>query len=546
MKKDTKQPAGAQSEDSTVQPEQEPAGQQAGEAEPDTNRESSSEIASGESAQTDTTEPSADESADAALPPQPAPSEEPDPEDPDQPEDEEEYGDPEDFEDEEEEFWEEDAPLSLSERLFSLSTSLLRWIVLVAVLLVLILGGTFFSMYRNVSLDNLPQYDVSWAGQSLEVAGYNWSVPVMGFLHRDFSKKAGSTHQTLDTVTESHPELELPEYTTARLTIQDASGETLFEGDEAAYDAFHFSENGSYTAVLTVSSPDSTGAQGTYTYQFDFQLEAQPQLVLSDTGVAQGSVIGVRLEGVLGDVAPALTTDLAELPFTLYQGDWVAFVPVDYNQLAGSYDISATVNGQTVTQTVQVYGRQRRELDTYTIDGTAAIPYVGALPKSMDFLWEINDPDIYWDGSFIQPVEGKIVRDYAVLEYTDRLDPTDPLNAAIPLDQIAAYNAAITPRRSINVTLATTSGSPVVAPAAGRVVYAQTNGSLGRVVVIEHGCGVKSLFYLLGRRDVDEGDFVTQGQQIGTTQGHVICEMRVGDIPVNPWDAWRGAGGLFF
>ena len=45
---------------------------------------------------------------------------------------------------------------------------------------------------------------------------------------------------------------------------------------------------------------------------------------------------------------------------------------------------------------------------------------------------------------------------------------------------------------------------------------------------------------------VDEGDFVTQGQQIGTTQGHVICEMRVGDIPVNPWDAWRGAGGLFF
>ena len=221
-------------------------------------------------------------------------------------------------------------------------------------------------------------------------------------------------------------------------------------------------------------------------------------------------------------------------------------MPVDYNQMAGSYDISATVNGQTVTETVQVYGRQRRELDTYTIDGTSAIPYVGALPGNMDFLWGINDPDIYWDGPFIQPVQGKILRDYAVLEYTDRLDPTDPLNAAIPLDQIAAYNANIAPRRSINVTMATTTGSPVVAPAAGRVVYAQTNGSLGRVVVIEHGCGVKSLFYLLGRRDVDEGDFVTQGQQIGTTQGHVICEMRVGDIPVNPWDAWRGAGGLFF
>ena len=461
------------------------------------------------------------------------------------------YGSDEDeYEEElyEEEDWEdEDAPLSLGARLFSASTSLLRWIVLVAVLLALILGGTFFSMYRSVSLNSLPQYDVSWAGQTLEASGYDWSVPVMGFLHRDFSKKPGSNWQDLEPVSESHPSLELPEYTTALLTIENEVGETLFEGDTTAYNEFHFSENGAYSVTLTVTSPETTGAaQGSYTYQFNFQLEAQPRLVLSATGVAQGSVIGVRLEGVLGDMVPSLTTELAELPFTLYQGEWGAFVPVDYNQMAGSYDISATVNGQTVTETVQVYGRQRRELDTYTIDGTSAIPYVGALPGNMDFLWEINDPDIYWDGPFIQPVQGKILRDYAVLEYTDRLDPTDPLNAAIPLDQIAAYNANIAPRRSINVTLETTSGSAVVAPAAGRVVYAQTNGSLGRVVVIEHGCGVKSLFYLLGRRDVDEGDFVTQGQQIGTTQGHVICEMRVGDIPVNPWDAWRGAGGLFF
>ena len=301
------------------------------------------------------------------------------------------YGSDEDeYEEElyEEEDWEdEDAPLSLGARLFSASTSLLRWIVLVAVLLALILGGTFFSMYRSVSLNSLPQYDVSWAGQTLEAAGYDWSVPVMGFLHRDFSKKPGSSWQDLEPVSESHPSLELPEYTTALLTIENEVGETLFEGDTTAYNEFHFSENGAYSVTLTVTSPETTGAaQGSYTYQFNFQLEAQPRLVLSATGVAQGSVIGVRLEGVLGDMAPSLTTELAELPFTLYQGEWGAFVPVDYNQMAGSYDISATVNGQTVTETVQVYGRQRRELDTYTIDGTSAIPYVGALPGNMDFL----------------------------------------------------------------------------------------------------------------------------------------------------------------
>ena len=93
-----------------------------------------------------------------------------------EPAEDEEAFDPEDGEyfDEEEYDWEEDEPLSFGARLFSASTSLLRWIVLVAVLLALILGGTFFSMYRSVSLSSLPQYEVSWAGQTLESAGYDW------------------------------------------------------------------------------------------------------------------------------------------------------------------------------------------------------------------------------------------------------------------------------------------------------------------------------------------------------------------------------------
>ncbi len=446
---------------------------------------------------------------------------------------------------------EEEPRRSIGARLFSASASLLRWIVLVAVLLALLVGGALFTLYRGVSVEDLPQYTVTWAGQTLEASGYDWAVPVTGrFLDRHFHKPVSDTPQTLELVEESHPQLVLPEYTSAQMTITDADGNTLFEGSAADYADFSFDQNGTYTVTLTLTRTPAEGesrqAEGSYTYHFTFPMQAKPTLTLSAQGVAQGSVIGVRLTGVLGDLPPTLTSELAQLPFTQYQGEWIAFLPVDYNQMAGEYEVSATVNGQTVTETVNVYGRQRRELDTYTIDGTSAIPYVGRLPDNMDFLWEINDPDIYWTGSFIQPVQGKIARDYAVLEYTDRLDPADPLNAAIPPELIADYNANIAPRRSINVTLTTPVGSEVVAPAAGRVVYAATNGSLGRVVVIEHGCGVKSLFYLLGRRDVDEGDFVTQGQQIGTTQGHVICEMRVGDIPVNPWDAWRGSGGLFF
>lgn len=450
------------------------------------------------------------------------------------------------------ETWEEaEESTGFKGRFFSASTSLAKWLILVLILLTLLLAGSLFTLYQSVSMDDLPKYTVAWAGQPLEISGYDWSVPVAGrWLDRNFKKPASSQPQTLELVEESHPQLSLPEYVSTHMEILDETGALVFEGNHTDYNDFSFSENGSYTATLTVGSIPSQDKtrqiEGSYTYSFGFELQAKPTLSLSSNAVAQGSIIGVRLSGLLGDVPPTLTTELADIPFTYHQGSWVAYIPVDYNQMAGDYEITASLNQQTVTETVRVYGRQRRELDSHTLDGTAAVPYVGKTPKDMTYLWEINDPDVYWTDSFIQPIQGRIIRDYAVLEYIDRLDPNDPLLALVPPELIAAYNVNIAPRRSINVTLATRSGTPVVAPAAGRVVYAASNGGLGRVVAIEHGCGVKSLFYLLGRRDVDEGDFVTQGQQIGAAQSHIICEMRVGDIPVNPWDAWRGSGGLFF
>lgn len=429
---------------------------------------------------------------------------------------------------------------------------MLRWLVLVCITLAILLGISFATLYQSVSEDDLPQYQVSWADQQLQASGYDWSISTTGkWIKHRFHKAESDEPQQLELVEESHPQLMLPEYTDATLTICDENGEMLFEGNQVEYDAFAFSQNGIYQVTLKVEPSQHSGeilqAQGAYTYAFQFELKAKPTLTLSDERVPQGSAIGVKVTGALGEIAPTLTTDLADAIFTQYKGDWVAFLPVKYNQLAGEYEISATVNGQTVTQTVKVYGRHTKELETYTANGTANVPYVGSLSKSVNYLWEINDPDVYWEESFIQPVQGKVLRDYAVLEYIDRLDASDPnLQLALTPEMIAEYNASIRPRRSVNVTLSTRSGSALVAPASGRIVYAGQLSGAGKTIVIEHGCGLKSLFYTLARVDVSEGDFVVQGQQIGTVQSRVICEMRLYDTPINPWEAWRGSGGLFF
>ena len=69
------------------------------------------------------------------------------------------------------------------------------------------------------------------------------------------------------------------------------------------------------------------------------------------------------------------------------------------------------------------------------------------------------------------------------------------------------------------VDYAAPNGSPVVAPAAGRVtlVGRVSDGFRlnGNTIGVDHGQGVVSVFIHLSRIDVREGDFVQAGQLIG-------------------------------
>lgn len=426
--------------------------------------------------------------------------------------------------------------------------ALAKWLLLVAVVLGVIVAGVLGYLYHQVSLADLPAYTVSFNGEELKQCGYDWSVPVAGkWLSRQFSREQHGEAQQLARVPTSHPALEVPASTEGTITVENAAGETVFAGTAAEYAAFAFEADGSYTARLELGEePDPMGMivqpHGHYIYHFAFELRAQPVLTLSTDRIVQGGVLGVKLTGVLGDMPPSLATELAPAVFVRQGGDWISYIPIDYNQPGGDYEISAKTGGQTVTGKVNVYGRERRELDTYTIDGTAAIPYIGTTPAKLRPVFEIFDPDIYWNGAFTQPVTGKVVRDFAVLEFTDRIDAATL--AVYP--ELAGVNETIAPRRSINVTMAVRAGQKVVAPAAGRVVFAGVVDGCGRTVVLEHGCGLKSLVYLLGKITVNEGDYVAQNDVIGTTQGHVTCEMRLYDVPISPWEIWRGQGGLFW
>ena len=89
--------------------------------------------------------------------------------------------------------------------------------------------------------------------------------------------------------------------------------------------------------------------------------------------------------------------------------------------------------------------------------------------------------------------------------------------------------------------ISTSYGEPVRAPAEGRVSFAETMTSYGRLIILEHSHGISTRYGHLSGFAVTEGQWVQRGAVIGyvgrsgrTTGPHLHYEVRINDTPVNP------------
>jgi len=89
--------------------------------------------------------------------------------------------------------------------------------------------------------------------------------------------------------------------------------------------------------------------------------------------------------------------------------------------------------------------------------------------------------------------------------------------------------------------IATPHGQPVHTPSDGTVVFIGTEGGYGKVLVIDHGYGVKTRYGHLSEIYVRLGDRVARGAKVAavgntgrSTGPHLHYEVRVNGIPENP------------
>lgn len=440
-----------------------------------------------------------------------------------------------------EESTEEDGPATLTDQVRNGLSGMAKWMLLVLFFVLVIAGFGVAWLYRSATPDMLPQITVTFAGQTVEPTAYKWKVPVVGDLFkRTYADTLSSTPVTLaEAVEQVSPDVTVsPSGYRTELTVTDSNEETIFEGDVDAFSAFQFTANGTYNAQLVVHSdassvPGDTSVTGSETWKFTFTVGVRPSVRLSGTTVNQGSAVAVRVGETLDGQPPQIKTELQNTGFFAASSGWVCYLPIPWNQSAGTQTIEVTAGGYTETLELKIRATEWGYKDYYS-NSQRVSPYIGEndIPAELQKLLQTSETTIGWsDGSFVQPflntLDVKLA--FGTTEYVGR-----------SYSERQSNNGA-GGRTVTNLVLNTKAGELLIAPASGKVLLAKDlGGDFGYTLVIDHGAGVKSIFYNLQALNVKAGASVKQGQTLATCNSTTVAEMRIGTVPIDPLQVWRG------
>jgi murein DD-endopeptidase MepM/ murein hydrolase activator NlpD len=255
------------------------------------------------------------------------------------------------------------------------------------------------------------------------------------------------------------------------------------------------------------------------------------QVQIQPTTPQLGDTISVMIQANAGDTAPTVFLNQKPYPtFAIAPDRYRALLPTTPLDKPGRQTIQVGTAGTTQNLAVQLRDRsfptQRIWLSGGGSDGT---DYEF---DKVDAFKALVTPEKFWNGPFQRPSTGEITTVYGVRRY---------YNGEFAQDYY---------HRGVDYAAGT--GSPVTAPAAGRValIGRESDGFQlhGNTIGIDHGQGVASIFLHLSRFDVKEGDMVKPGQVIGAvgstgaaTGPHLHWGLYVDGQSVDPVP-WRYGG----
>ena len=213
---------------------------------------------------------------------------------------------------------------------------------------------------------------------------------------------------------------------------------------------------------------------------------------------------------------------------------WSGLVGIDLETKPGRYSLKGTVtfaDGQKVEleQIFQVLPKafpvQRIQVEEkYVTLDPKAEKRAEEESKKLQAIWKVASPQKLWHGRFLSPVASQPTTGFGRRRIVNN-QPRSPHSG---------------------VDLKATTGTPIRAANAGKVVLAEDLYFSGNTVVLDHGFGLYTYYAHCSTIAVKPGDIVTRGQVIGevgatgrVTGPHLHWACRLNEARVNPLELTR-------
>jgi len=274
------------------------------------------------------------------------------------------------------------------------------------------------------------------------------------------------------------------------------------------------------------------GAQYTGTVNFGYTIATNALPVrfeISGDTTDLGEALVLRARNLPCGTQVTTETSLPNAPvfFSDSRGGAVALLPVSIHVTPGDHFVELRAGGALARFPITVLATEFA-VQRFNIDQSIADQTVNSAAANAEYrrvihpLREVSDPVQHWQGRFSYPVtpgEGRITTPFAVIRFVNGVGPS----------------------RHAAIDIALPQGTPVYAPAGGRVLFAGYLQLTGNTIAIEHGLGLKTWYYHLVSLDVQTGEMVTNRQRIGavgttgfSTGPHLHYGMSVFGVYINP------------
>lgn len=274
--------------------------------------------------------------------------------------------------------------------------------------------------------------------------------------------------------------------------------------------------------------------QGEAKYMFVANVSAPASFYLGEDTIQQGEFVALSAKNIL-DINSITFKSEPEINYTpkFYQdGDFVvALIPISIDlDYSSKYVFTVSSAGVTEELTLSVTERPKKGAIGYDasaelVNRTRTAATLDAFNQALKSTVENNEETRYFKDKFNEPVDRSV-----------RMGFGRPRTiTATGVEYIHT-----------GVDYVVTSTDKVTAANAGKVVYVGEQVVSGKLVVIDHGFGLKSWYMHMSEIVVSVGDVVEKGAELGTvgntgftTTYNLHHEFTINGIPVSPYSLWE-------